>query len=350
MPFPTTSVHSVSPSRKLTSQFDVGLGDFAAFEAEPSKADDAVDSTSDDPQSKVDPGDDEQQLNVPDGDGNGCTDDDEQQQEQPDIRQMTARQLRNLCKSHNLTVRGRKDEILSRLKDVLKIDCEDGSGDFQADESNDESLWFRQGVLDREDEAKLRKCAKDMGMMVEESFLKAHVHVVCNVQHIEHTMMWACCGELGASKGSPMLSGANAGHKLVMSLALAGKRVMDLEFLLTGARKAASLKYMQATSVFVTPGQICELYFSKPVCHGSKGVYYAPRAALGSLQVRSRHEALGSLQVRSRPCREVKAPERYSPQSSVHDDADSDWDGISLDEDASVHSLSSDSSEARSIV
>ena len=241
MPFPTTSVHSVSPSRKLTSQFDVGLGDFAAFEAQPSKADDAVDLTSDDPQSKVDPGDDEQQLNVPDGDGNGCTDDDEQQQEQPDIRQMTARQLRNLCKSHNLTVRGQKDEILSRLKDVLKIDCEDGSGDFQADgESNDESLWFRQGVLDREDEAKLR--------MVEESFLKAHVHVVCNVQHIEHTMMWACCGEVGASKGSPMpYCPANAGHKWaqsVMSLALAGKRVMDLEFLLTGGKIGASWKYM----------------------------------------------------------------------------------------------------------
>ena len=214
MPFPTTSVHSVSPSSKLTSQFDVGLGDFAASEAEPSKASDAGDLTSDDPQSKVDPGHDEQQLNVSDGDGNGCADDDEQQQEEPDIRQMTARQLRNLCKSHNLTVRGRKDEILSRLKDVLKIDCEDGSGkddspddgDFQADgESNDESL--------------------------------------------------------------------------------SGEASED-----------------------------------------------------------------GSLQVRSRPCREVRAPERYSPQSSVHDDADSDWDGISLDEDASVYSLSSDSSEARSIV
>eukprot|EP00435_Cladocopium_sp_Y103_P043277 s1331_g12.t1 len=58
----------------------------------------------------------------------------------------------------------------------------------------------------------------------------------------------------------------------------------------------------------------------------------------------------GSLGVRSRPRRKVRKPERCSPETSVHDDADSDSDGISLDSDASVQSLSSDSSEARSIV
>lgn len=135
---------------------------------------------------------------------------------------MNARQLRQMCKTHNLKVRGRKDEVLARLKRTLTTACEGGKGS-QADDD----------------------CQAD------------------------------------------------------------------------DDSQADSESDDKTDSTFVEDTAGCE--DSSP-------------------------------HVRRRLCREVTMPERYSPQSSVHDDAESDSAGVSLDDDASVHSLSSDSSEARSIV
>lgn len=113
--------------------------------------------------------------------------------------------------------------------------------------------------------------AKALGMTVEENPLKAHNHV------------WESHSKL------PITSACDVATVL-WSVLLAGKRVLDLDFLWSAGKRGASVKYKQQTLVprtmFITPNfarenpRITEtlLFYSKQFCAGSKWKYEPDRS------------------------------------------------------------------------
>ena len=112
--------------------------------SEPSKAGDPVDLNPGllETKSEADSSDDLLQVNVADdGLRNGRTSD-EQQHEQ-DLNQLKVSELRQMCKTHDLKVRGRKDQILARLNKVLEDADRTENGNPEADDNQQRLILLR---------------------------------------------------------------------------------------------------------------------------------------------------------------------------------------------------------------